>query len=96
MKFGTSSRYTYVRKNFCICGCGKEIPFKSKNRGEPLRFKHGHNWKTHPIIPKRGSEHSQWKGRRKIRKDGYVMVRAEWHPRAKQSSAFMIREHIND
>jgi hypothetical protein len=29
--FGASSRHTYVNKNFCICGCGEEIPWKSKN-----------------------------------------------------------------
>ena len=29
--------------NICACGCGTEIAARSKNKGEPKRFAHGHN-----------------------------------------------------
>lgn len=35
-------------KKFCECGCGMLIPLLG-SIGQPLRFKHGHNWRGQKI-----------------------------------------------
>jgi len=58
--------------NICECGCGAEIPTKSKNRGEPMRFKHGHNTNS-------PQTHPHWKGGM-VDESGYVLIFSPNHP----------------
>lgn len=67
--------------NICQCGCKEEIPTISKHRGEPRRFKRGHQF--------RGMNNWNWKGGRTHDTAGYVKIK---HPSSPNKSG-QVREH---
>jgi len=77
----------------CECGCGAKTSLArdahgSYAKGQPVRFIPGHHQK---IVAKRGSEHSSWKGGRKII-GPYVQILLPEHHRA--DARGYVLEHI--
>jgi hypothetical protein len=72
-------------KNFCRCGCGSEIPFRSKSRGELMRFKHGHNRPFGKL-----SDNPSWKGGIRKHSGGYIRIYKPDHHYAVDG---YVREH---
>lgn len=79
----------------CACGCGGILSERDSN-SRFRSFIQGHHSKLekykHRISPK-GEDHYNWKGGRSLSR-GYVMIRTEDHPKAKQSNRYRIAEHV--
>lgn len=87
-----------LEAGFCQCGCGGLAPLAPRNekrkgwsKGQPVKFIHGHNG------PK-GEASIFWKGgyqQKKIHSEGYVLIYAPDHPKAKQKGPYRyVFEHI--
>lgn len=76
----------------CECGCGRLAPIAKRTKrskgyvkGVPVRFVHGHH--------ARGVGNPNWAGGRSMHAEGYPMVKAPGHPRAKAEGSYVF-EHI--
>jgi HNH endonuclease len=83
----------------CACGCGQSLS-KHDKYGRPRTVilghqirKPGHRMKMVDSLP-RGDIHYNWKGGKTVNSQGYVMVKAPWHPRAIAAERYRVREHI--
>ena len=82
----------------CQCGCGTDIPILSKHRDILLAFARGHNSRTDRSyalrhVGRKREKHHFWGGGKIIDEEGYVLLRAEGHPRA-NPHGFYVPEHI--
>lgn len=87
---------TIIPEGFKLCECGRcdeWIPIRNK-WGHPTRFKNGHqNRGANCSVRGKFLEQSHnWKGGRIINDQGYILVKAPWHPRADKRG--YVREHI--
>ena len=78
------------KQSLCQCGCGRPAPLSDRNEscrnyilGQPMRFIKNH----HP----KGEHHHNWKGGRRTRKDGYVIV---WDDGDHNKNRKYVLEHI--
>lgn len=83
---------TAIPKGLCQCGCGERTRISTSSnakrgwvRGEPVRFRQGHHSRIKEI-------HGTWNGGRYVNSDGYVMVKADGHPRADTNG--YVRDHV--
>ena len=89
-------KYQYPIDNLkpCACGhCDELIPIRDK-WGRYGKYKRGHGTfgKKYPNAPK-GSQCWQWKGGRKLRKDGYFEVMVKNHPR-KDRNGYVLEHRL--
>lgn len=68
-------------KKFCECGCG-ELISAINSKGKPQHFKKWHHSKIRGLFKNisKGQTHYNWKGGRRINRDGYVLVYMPEHP----------------
>ena len=78
-----------ILNNIIVCACGCDLALlEFDNRGRSRRYIHGHNERGAP-----SEKHHMWKGGRMISTHGYVLVRAQGHPKAYSHGHYM-QEHI--
>jgi HNH endonuclease len=80
-------------KRFCGCGCGQLLVQRYGHYIPRFVSGHSNRGRHFPHHNRTGSKSNAWKGGRHISNDGYVVIRAEGHPKAKRKGRYVF-EHI--
>lgn len=72
---------------YCGCGCGKSMKVFNKD-GQSTKFLRGHSQKINPL---KGEYNPNWRGGKRIDKDGYVLIYTPSHPFTDKTKC--VREH---